>query len=367
MVPVNLIVPNPNPVLSVVPSSLTFAPAVVEQMLSISNAAGGTLDWRITADQAWLSPSPDSGLGGADVTVGVDRTGLADGIYSGNLLVTSNGGSANVPVQLQVGFPPLLNVNPSVLVFTDADTTNIFSISNGGGGVLNWTLTADDAWIEVVPPLSGTGDAVVTVNVDPDDVPSGGPQTGGITVNSNGGTQIVEVRFVPDGPSLSGRIGVYADEYGGDCNLVEDGGTEVLMVHVVHVNTNGVTGSQFAAPMPSCMTGVTWVGDQLGHDLTIGNSQSGVAVVYGACLAAPIRVISIAYIGGGLSETCCRYPVIPHPQAHSGEIEVTDCVNNLLIGNGGEGVVNPDNTCTCGTVLVEECTWGRIKALYSTD
>jgi hypothetical protein len=206
----------------------------------------------------------------------------------------------------------------------------------------------------------------VTVNVDPANVPPGGTQIGHVTVTSNVGTQVVEIRFVPPGPTQGGDIGVFADAGGAGCNIV-DATPGLLTVYVVHMNTGGATASQFAAPKPSCMTGVSWLSDVFVYPVTIGNSQDGVAVAYGACFASPIHVLTIQYFGSGQSEVCCMYPVIPAPSTPSGRIEVVNCADALLYGNGLVSSVNADATCMCGSVKVEDTTWGRVKAIYAPE
>jgi hypothetical protein len=61
------------------------------------------------------------------------------------------------------------------------------------------------------------------------------------------------------------------------------------------------------------------------------------------------------------------YPVVPDPNASSGRIEVVDCVGALLYGNGLVTSVNGNATCMCGSVRVEQSTWGRVKALYAPE
>ncbi len=359
-------VPAPNPVLGVTPAVLKFAAVDSVRWLTIFNAGTGDLDWSVASDRAWLSVDPAAGTNHTDVAVYVDRTGLSDGTHYGNLLVTSNGGDGTVPVEVTVATEPVLSVMPTLLTFSPVVTTRGFSISNTGFGTLSWALSTDRSWIEIVPPLSGTEDALVTINVDPADVPSGGAQTGHVTVISNGGTQTVEIQFMPMGPVQGGLVGVFADASGVNCNIV-DVTPGLLEVYVVHMNTSGAMASQFAAPKPSCMTGVSWLSDVMVFPVTIGNSQTGASVAYGVCLASPIHVLTIQFFSSGLSETCCMYQVVAAPGATSGEIEVVDCTTNLLFGSGLVSGVNPDASCVCGAVRVEKSTWGKVKALYAPE
>lgn len=360
-VPVTVEVAEPNPVLYVTPDALWFPNTLDELFLSVSNVGTGDLEWSVEADQTWLSADPASGTNDATVFVQVDRTGLADGGYEGNLSVTSNGGDATIPVDMWVGPQPILSLDPTVLFFSPTDSTDQFTITNAGEGTLEWAITWDETWIDVVPPLEGTGDATITVNVDPASVPPGA-RNGYVTVTSNGGTASVEVRYLPPGSQFGGSIGVYVDEYGYDCNIVDSGG--LLSVYVVHTNVTGAVAAQFAAPAPACMHGVTWVTDSEPIGLYIGNSQTGIAVAYGSCLSSPIRILTITYVTTGSSETCCPYPVIADPHLASGEIEVVNCAESKVYATGLISSVNADGSCRCGAVVVKEATWGEIKALY---
>ena len=351
------------PVLGVSPTFLHFFASASNGALSIWNAGGGTLHWNISTDQPWLSATPSSGTGDDQVAVNVYRAGLSDGTYYGNLFVTSNGGNATISVEMIVSTQAILNVNPNLLVFTPSVQMNTFSISNAGIGVLSWSITVDEPWISVVPPLSGSGSAVVTVTVDPASVPCCGMQTGHVRVTSNGGAETVEVRAYPTGPPSGGSLGIYADVLGADCNL-PDQTPGLTTYHVVHLCSAGVTASAYRAPKPACFTG-TWMSDTNIFPVTIGNSQDGVSIGYGACRTGPLHVQSIVFFANGNTPECCLYPVLGMPA--SGNVEVVDCANTLISAYGVTSVVNATGGCPCGSVRVEESTWGRVKSLYSTD
>ncbi|MFQ5510367.1 MAG: hypothetical protein ACE5EO_00830 [Candidatus Krumholzibacteriia bacterium] len=160
----------------------------------------------------------------------------------------------------------------------------------------------------------------------------------------------------------AGVISIFMDPGGLDCNLV-DGGLPTNTWNFVHVSTTGATAIQFKATLPACAT-VTFLSDQTQFPVTVGGSQTGVAIGYGQCLTAPIHVLSIVTFGGG-TPACCVYPITGDPSVPSGTIEVVDCGNNLLTGvPSHSGRINDDGSCPC-SVPVEETTWGVIKSLYS--
>jgi hypothetical protein len=97
--------------------------------------------------------------------------------------------------------------------------------------------------------------------------------------------------------------------------------------------------------------------------VAIGGSQTGIAIAYGACLAAPIHVLTIQYFASGITPPCCYYPVVPDPNLPSGQIEVVDCAETIVFATGGVGIINPDATCDCD-VPTQDTTWGKVKSIF---
>ena len=347
------------PVLGVSPTALQIPATSSGSVVSIRNDGGGTLAWNIASDQPWLYANPSTGTGEEQVSVYVDRAGLAPGTYYGNLFVTSNGGNATVSVET-IATDAVLIVNPKLLVFTPAAPVNSFLISNGGTGTLNWSLELFDPWVSA-SPMSGTGSAVVTVNVDVFSLPCCHMLLGHIRVNSNGGSEVIELKAYPTGPGTGGSIGIYADTQGTDCNL-SDAVVGMTTYHVVHLADFGMTACAYWAPKPSCFT-ATYLSDSNVFPVTIGNSQDGVSIGYGSCRPGPIHVQSIVYFTQATTPQCCLYPILGIPS--SGNVEAVDCANHLITAYGVTSVINPSSSCTCGSVKVEESTWGRVKSLYA--
>jgi hypothetical protein len=128
------------------------------------------------AAPAWLSVSPANGVGNAaTLTVAVDGLGLTPGVYQKDITVTAVGANTprTVPVSFTVVAPPVIAVSPSSLSFTVQDGKNpaaqTLTLSNTGGGTMNWSATADPAapaWLNV-SPANGVGNAAtLTVAVD---------------------------------------------------------------------------------------------------------------------------------------------------------------------------------------------------------
>ena len=165
----------------------------------------------------------------------------------------------------------------------------------------------------------------------------------------------------PSAHAQGGAIVLSGDPQGSDCNI-NDSSAGMCAVYVVHVGISGAVASQFAAPVPACFAG-TWLSDSPVFGVTVGNSQSGVSIGYGQCTPGPIHVLTINFFCQGLSEPCCYYSVVPHPDVTSGVVEAVDCMNNLLTAKGGFGIVNSTNECECGPPT-RDSTWGRVKSIF---
>jgi hypothetical protein len=165
----------------------------------------------------------------------------------------------------------------------------------------------------------------------------------------------------------AGAPNIFMDPMGSSCDLVQPP-PGLWPVYVVHVLTPGATAIQFSAPLPQCaLPGLLWLSDTAQYPVTIGDSQGGVAIGYGACIASPNLVLIINLFSQIPGPPCCLWPVLPDPAVPSGMIEVVDCnANLLLVGSEPSAVINSDGTCFCVEPLAaQESTWGNIKALYS--
>lgn len=159
-----------------------------------------------------------------------------------------------------------------------------------------------------------------------------------------------------------GAIDLYKDSQG-MYELIDDTVPGLLSVYVVHWGEpyGGATACQYSAPKPACFTGI-YLSDMNPFAVTIGNSQTGVSIGYGACRQYPIHVQTILFFGQGTS-VCCFYPVLPDPNEPSGQVMTVDCSQQLVPVKGGATVIN--FTYGCYSVPAEETSWGRVKSLYA--
>jgi len=165
-------------------------------------------------------------------------------------------------------------------------------------------------------------------------------------------------------PLTAGYIGVFADQAGASCNLVTPA-SGMFSFYVVHSVATNVGGSEWAAPKPACMPMSMYLNDSNQFAVVIGNTQSGYSVGYGQCKVSPVYICSINFFAMGAGNpACCAYPVIAHPMNANHRIEASDCDLNLILPAGHTAMVNPDGTCMCEVVPVQDTTWGGVKALF---
>ncbi|MBM3289863.1 MAG: BACON domain-containing protein, partial [Candidatus Hydrogenedentes bacterium] len=172
-VPVTLTVPGPAPELTVNPTALDFATNTTQLQFTIRNTGTGTLNWNISESMPWLSLDVTSGSTTNEtetITAEVDRTGLAANAYTGTIAVTSDGGTADIAVDMTVA-PAQLVVLPTTINFGKFATDKLLTIRNGGTGTVNWAIDTAGfpVWLSIAPPLTGdvTGETdavIVSVN-----------------------------------------------------------------------------------------------------------------------------------------------------------------------------------------------------------
>ena len=160
----------------------------------------------------------------------------------------------------------------------------------------------------------------------------------------------------------AGSIGIFADQTGSSCNVV-DAAAGLCEYYVVHVLHGGATAGEFSAPVPICL-GAGFLSDGTVFSVNIGNSQDGISIGYGACRPAPTHILTLKFFCQATTSDCCYYKVLPHPETASGMIEGVDCNFVATFPTGGEAIVNSvAETCDCD-VPNQDTTWGNVKALF---
>lgn len=134
--------------LEVEPSAIDFGPTHDQRQLTLRNAGLLSIQWSIDPAQlpGWLDVSPTLGTlsagASAVLTLSADRTGLDPGEYTHNLLVTSGGGNALIPVSLEVP-QALLAVEVSAEPATGQAPLTVFFTAAASGGKPPYGFTWD--------------------------------------------------------------------------------------------------------------------------------------------------------------------------------------------------------------------------------
>jgi hypothetical protein len=164
------------PQLSVQPGLLSFSSttgaAASSQTVSLLNQGGQAANFTALASTRsggnWLAASaggsaPPFGQGVIQVTA--DPTGLAEGTYTGYVVVSSGSTQFNVPVLMTItSSQQLITLSQTGLTFRavsggGAPAPQSYSVLNGGAGNLNWTAAGStlsgNNWLSWTP-LNGS-------------------------------------------------------------------------------------------------------------------------------------------------------------------------------------------------------------------
>ena len=163
------------------------------QSVQITNSGGGTLTWSASTSASWLNITPNTGTAPSTISLRILPAGLSAATYTGTVQISAAGASnspASITVTLTVApAPPSLTVSPQALTFSytvggAAPAAQGVSITNSGGGTLNWSATASASWLSVAP-ASGTAPSTLSVLVSPTGL-GAGTYTGSVQISAAG-------------------------------------------------------------------------------------------------------------------------------------------------------------------------------------
>lgn len=206
----DIILESKSPELSINPKSLDFDIGQTNLTFNITNASKiGQLTWSIGLNQTWLQVSPSSGATTTEtdiITVTVKRDSLQYGNYSALLTVASDYGSEQINVVMIKANPnsPQLTVSPSQIDFGVSNDNKTLLLKNTGTGTLSWTATTNDSWI-TLSSSSGSASAgnasSLFISLNKAGL-SANNYTGMVLINSNGGSQTVNVNMTVEAGTL---------------------------------------------------------------------------------------------------------------------------------------------------------------------
>ncbi len=191
----------PSPVPSLSTSTVTFGAAAggsnpASQPVTISNTGGSTLSWTATKTQSWLTLSSASGTAPATLSIGVNTAGLTAATYTDTVTINASGvggspATVTVTLNLSAAANPVLSVSTGTLTFgASAGGSNPaaqpVTISNTGGGTLNWTATKTQSWL-TLSSASGTAPASLSIGVETAGL-TAATYTDTVTISSIGAT-----------------------------------------------------------------------------------------------------------------------------------------------------------------------------------
>ncbi|NQT81729.1 hypothetical protein HQ563_01810, partial [bacterium] len=183
-VAVVLEITEPPPLLSVLPTAITFDCTEGEnpspEYVVIRNVGTGEFEWAISDDVDWLSVSPTSGSnpapGGVAIEVRVEVTGLSPATYTAKITVTAT--TVNSPQEIDVTLvvtekPPTISVSPTPLRFSAVEgegnpPPQQLMVKNSGNGEMDWQVSGDMAWLKLSPQegTSAGEDDPIEVSID---------------------------------------------------------------------------------------------------------------------------------------------------------------------------------------------------------
>lgn len=167
--------PSAPPQITVKAASLTFTAvqgsSPASQSVEITNTGGGVLAWTASTSAPWLTATPTQGTAPVAILVTPNGAGLDAGVYTGVVTIVGTN-ATNSPRTIDVTFtltaPPAVGLSATTFEFSGVQggpnpASQSLTISNTGGGTLNWTAAKTASWL-TLSSLSGTAPSTVMIS-----------------------------------------------------------------------------------------------------------------------------------------------------------------------------------------------------------
>lgn len=184
---------------------LQFGPEAWTQKLSIDSDA----PWTLTTNDDWITLSPTSGTGDANVNVSVTEN-KSTSSRSGTIILKCLGENTEIVVNQNTAY---LNTISSPIIFDAKGGTETLSLSSN----VHWDASCSASWL-TMNPQSGYGDGVISLSAPKNN--TGSERNGVISISSLAGTSKINVS--QSAPNLT--LSTY------NVSFNENGGNETVIV-----------------------------------------------------------------------------------------------------------------------------------------
>ena len=125
-------------------------------------------------------------------------------------------------------------------------------------------------------------------------------------------------------PASGQNVGLYA-EVQGQSSIVELGAPGVISLHVV-ITQEVSSAVWFRAPIPDSWESAVYLDETCNFPEHVGDSQTGIMILFEECLIPPIHVMTINFWDdGSMPNICSVYELLPHRGSATGHVEYVDC------------------------------------------
>ncbi len=134
----------PTPTIGVSATSISFTGVQggsnpSPQTLAINNTGAGTLNWSVSENAPWLTPSVLSGSGAGSIVLSITSAGMSAGTYSTPLTISASG-ATNTPQTVMVTLSLTAPATPTIIFSPTALT---FSAAQGGSNPTAQTVSIE--------------------------------------------------------------------------------------------------------------------------------------------------------------------------------------------------------------------------------
>ena len=147
--------------LEAAPLQVDLGTSTTSASITVKSSSKRSISWTATESASWLSLNTNSGSVNRDspkqISLSVQRAGLAAGDYATGVTISSGGGTETVNVKMKVAASgsTTFAVTPVQLDFGTTATSLSVTLKNNGSQSLSWTATEGVGWL-ALNAVSGT-------------------------------------------------------------------------------------------------------------------------------------------------------------------------------------------------------------------